>query len=425
MRINNTIALVLAVTLTLSSTAIAQDELNEDREVVERETTAQTMSEQVYKRVSAIHELMGEGQNAEALERSRELEKNTRLNNYERALIYQTIGFIFANQSKTDQAIEYFEKSIAENALSPAAQQGMLYSLASLYGSEGKYRKSIATAREWFKYEADPSPDAYMLIGSNFAQLNEYKNALPYVLKAIEKSEKPREPWYQLSLAIYFETQQVPKAIPVLQKMIQYWPDKQTYWETLYGAHMQLEQDQQALSTLMVAYRRGLLTEESKILNLVRMNMFLEIPYTAGTILEENLASGVVTRNKEHLELLQSAWTSAQEYPRALEVMSELGKMTGDPTYAIEQAKIYNELAEWDNVISAARTALDRGYDKPGEANLLLGTAYSELGQFRESLAAFEQAAKLGTSQERSNARAWIGFVTDRMKIEGTPVASR
>ena len=375
------------------------------------------MTEPVYRRLSAIHELMGEGDNAEALQRSMAMLENTRMNPYERALVLQAVGFIHANENRIEKAIEFFEKSLAEDALPTQAQQGMLYSLASLYAAESKFRKAIETAREWFKYEAEPKADAYMLIGSSFAQLEEYKNAEPYVERAIEKSDKPKEPWYQLLLAIRFETKQLPKAIPLLREMIQIWPEQRRYWETLSGAHMQLNQDQDALSTMMVAYHKGLITEQEKILSLVRLNMFLDIPFTAGQILDEAMAAGTVERNKKHLELLEQAWTAAQEYDRALQVMTELGDLTGDPAYAINQAKVYNELTRWDDVIAAANRALEQGYDDKGEAYLLIGTAYSELGRFQDSLAAFKRAEDAGDADQRRDARAWIGFVNDRIKI--------
>ena len=65
----------------LTQTSIAQEELSDDREVLEREVKGQAMSEPVYKRLSAIHELMGEDQNAEAMQRAIVLLENGRLNN--------------------------------------------------------------------------------------------------------------------------------------------------------------------------------------------------------------------------------------------------------------------------------------------------------------------------------------------------------
>lgn len=416
-RVFLTFAVAIGATLALSGVAGAQEELSDNRQVEERKEPVTTMSEAVYRRLEAIHELIGNGEGAEALQRCNAMLEKSRLTDYERALILQAAGFVHAGADRFPQAITYFEKSLALNSLPTQAQQGMLYSLSGLYASQEQFMKAIETARQWFKYEPDPKAEAYMLIGSSFSQLERYTDALPYVKKAIEKKDTPQESWYQLEMAIYFETKQVAKAVPLLQKMIQLWPDKRQYWETLSGAHMELGQDRQALSTSMVAYRKGLTDEEKKILNLVRLNMFLEIPYTAGQILSDEMAAGRVERTQDHLDLLEQAWTAAQEYDKALEVMGELGELTGDAEYAIRQAKIYNELTRWEDVVAAANRAIDQGYDDKGEAYLLIGTAYSEMGRLRDSLAAFKQAEDTGDADQRRNARAWIGFVNDRLKI--------
>ena len=40
-----------------------------------------------------------------------------------------------------------------------------------------------------------------------------------------------------------------------------------------------------------------------------------------------------------------------------------------------------------------------------------------KLRELRDSLAAFKQAENTGDADQRRNARAWIGFVNDRLKI--------
>lgn len=406
-----------ACTMLLAPITEAQDELADDRQVEEREIRQQAISEPFYKRLAAIHELIAEDETlGEALEKASAQESNGRLNGYERALLFQAIGFIHTRSSRYPDGIRYFEKALAEDAMPNEAQQGMLYSLASLYMQVEEYRKAIDTARRWFKYEADPSGEAYILIGQAYGQLNEFKNAQPYVEKAIEVEPEPNKSWHQLLLAVYLETNQKPKAIPLLRKMCQYWPDEKQFWQTLSGVHMELKQDREALSTMMVAYRRNLLDEESLLITLVQLNMFMEIPYTAGEILEREMAAGNIERNKKHLELLQSAWAGAKEYDKALDAMGDLGNLTGDPEWSVRQAKIYNELGNWDQVVATGQVALERDYERPGEVQILIGIAHVESGRLRDAKAAFEAAASASNANDRRNAQGWLAYVNDRLQ---------
>lgn len=206
----------------------------------ERDEPQATMSEAVYKRLSIIHEQMGNSKYDDALKQLASLEKRS-LSPYENALVLQTYGFVYAQRGDFTKAIPYFEQSLALDALPNVAQQGMLYSLAGLYASQDQFQKTIATLTTWFKYEKEPKPDAYILMGSSYAELKRYNEALPYVKKAIETSDKPQESWYQLELAIYFEQKQFQKAADLLKTMIAKWPDKQTYWDTLSGSYQELK----------------------------------------------------------------------------------------------------------------------------------------------------------------------------------------
>jgi tetratricopeptide (TPR) repeat protein len=169
----------------------AQEELKEDRTIEQRREATQSMDELVYKRLSAVHEDLGEDRLDEALKGLATLEKMN-LNDYELALVHQTYGFVFMRQDKQQMAIDRFEQCLALDALPNLAQQGMLYSLAGLYAANQKFLKAIETMRVWFQY-------------SSYAELKKYDEALPYIQKAIEVSEEPEENWYLLELSIYFE----------------------------------------------------------------------------------------------------------------------------------------------------------------------------------------------------------------------------
>ena len=412
-----------ATMLAISPCSFAQEELKDDRKIEERRDNTQTISETSYKRLSAVHELLGEDKLAEALYGLRKMEKAS-LNDYEKALVKQTYGFIYVRQDKERLAIANFEESLALEALPSEAQQGMLYSLAGLYAAGEQYLKAIETMREWFRYEADPAPDAYILIASSFTELKRYDDALPYVQKAIEKSEKPRENWYLLELAIHFEKKRFRDAVRVARKMLQYWPDKDTYWEILFGAYLELGEDKNALDVIMVAYSRGLVSTESKIMSVVQLNLALDTPFVAGSILEREIAAGNVEGNKKNLDILLQAWLAAREYKRAVATIDKIAPLSEDGEYYMRKAGIYNELGEWQQVADSATQALDAGLKKPAKAHMLAGMAYSELDRYSDSIKAFRRARELSEPGERKAVDAWIAFVEEKISVANAKVAS-
>ena len=105
-------------------------------------------------------------------------------------------------------------------------------------------------------------------------------------------------------------------------------------------------------------------------------------------------------------------------------VIEQLGQLTRDPKYFMDEASILNEQADWEGVIRAARQALDAGTDTPARAWLLIGMAYTELDQLGEALKAFANARDTGDAKERQNAAAWIAFVRDRQAVEAARLAS-
>ncbi|MCZ6537385.1 MAG: tetratricopeptide repeat protein, partial [Gammaproteobacteria bacterium] len=284
----------IAAYLVLNSTpALAQQYSCPTEERKPRQTA---MDERTYRRLSVVHELLGNNELPAAMQRLQVLAAKGGFTPYEQSQIQQTFGFILAQMGGKDnygRAIPHFEKAIALDALPDSAQKGMMYSLASLYASQGRYRDTIDMMMKWLCIEKQPPGAALILIGSSYAQLPKYREALPWVKKAIESQpEKPVESWYQLELAIFYELAQYQNAADILKTVIRYWPDKARYWEMLAGAYQELRQDSNALATMMLAYQKGLLEKEDRLLNLVRMNLFLENPFMAGTILDTEINRG-------------------------------------------------------------------------------------------------------------------------------------
>lgn len=402
-------AVVCSVTVTLAQGVM-------EAGTAEREERSVQMSEFVYRRLTAVHELL-DSDPVGARERLDQL-LESRLSPYEEALIHQTYGFLYAQEGDYARAIEAFERCLALDALPNLANQGMLYSLAGLYQNADQYQKSIDTMKTWFGYAEEPVPaDAYMLVGSGYAQLEQPGEALPYVQEANRRASMPNESWHLLELALYSERMEYAKAAELLRRMVVLWPDTARYWDMLALMYLELEDDSNALATMMVAYKQGMIEDEDKLLNLVKLNLFLELPYEGGQILATEMAEGRIGDTQENLELLLSAWRSAREYAKAIEVVDALAPRSDDGGYYMQKAQLLSEQGDWTGVVEAATLALEKGgLDEPGQTLVLKGMAQAELGAFDAALETLAEARDHDDTARR-NADAWIEYVRDRRQV--------
>ena len=186
----------------------------------------------------------------------------------------------------------------------------------------------------------------------------------------------------------------------------------------LSGAYIELGDDKRSLGALMLAYHKGLVEGEKKILNVVRMNIFLEVPFTAGSILEDAMAQGKVEENKKNLELLLSAWTYAREFDRAIPIIDKLFTLSNDGEYFVQKAQMLAEKTSWSACVDSAQSAIDKGsLKREGAAWLLLGICLTEMQQYTKALEAMNNAINRGNKSTRDQARGWIDYINDRNQL--------
>lgn len=409
--------------LMLAPAAAAQNEpgnlpqwhpLRADRAAEEREEPSASMSESFYRRLSRTHELLDEDNLTEALDLMDRI-RTDRISDYEAAQLYQTYGFVYSQLEREEEAFAAFEKCLELDALPTFVQQGIVYSVAGYYAGEERFEDSNSTMLRWFRYEAEPQPEAYILMGANFAQQERMRDALPYVIRANELAEEPNESWRNLQLAIHVELRQVPEAIELLKENIGIWPDKLRFYLVLSGLYMEAENDEGALSALIIPWHRGMLETEPDILSLTRLSLFLENPARAGEILSQAMERGYVEENSDNLRLLLSSWTTAREMDRAVETIDKLAQLSDDGEFFHRKAMLLNESGDWEGVVDSCGRALEKGgLENPGEVWILQGVALAELRRFDEAIEAFENAKREGSDNIRRNANAWIGYVRDR-----------
>lgn len=373
-----------------------------------------TLSERDYNRLSRAQQLMAEGNFADSLNILNTLEQSTRRNSYGLAQVYQTIGYVYAQQDDFAKAAEYFQKCLELKALPLHATLNTMYSLAQVNAAREKFLESVPLLQDYLANREPANPDAHFFYGQVLAQLDQKASAIKHVERAIELSSSPNETWYRLLVALYYEAKSYSKAASALTTLLNINPDKKEYWQQLSSIYVATNEDDKALATLEAAHKKGFLIEERDILQLVRLSLFRGIPYKAAVYLETAIDQGIVEKNKKNFELLADSWIRAQEVDRALAALEKAAPLADDGSVYVRQGQLYLEKEEWESSVKSLEAGIKKGgLERPGLAYVAMGIAQYRLGRPKASLEAFRQAQKY--PQQKKQATEWINHLSSSL----------
>lgn len=374
----------------------------------DREVSPGTMSENMYRRLESVHELIEEEEYADAESEAQDLVSRAR-SDYEEAVAVQTYGHILAAQEKYRGAVEQFMRAIELDALPNPTHYGMMYNVAQLQISNEQFEEGLQWLNRYFDEvpQGEIDLNAYVLAASANAELNNHRTAIDYIEKALDLSKDPKESWYQLLLAMHLELKDYEAAGQVLERMVKLWPDKKQYWTQLSSIHLQRNQDKKALSVLELAHTKELLEKESEWKQLAQLYLFLEIPYKGAKVMQEGIERGVVEQSKDNFELLGNAWYSAREPDKAIDAFEKAGNLAANGKIDMRRAHLLVDKENWSEAREAINDALEKGgIDNPGNAYILLGMSNFELGNTDAARRAFQQAMDYDDS--RNAASQWL-----------------
>jgi tetratricopeptide (TPR) repeat protein len=369
-----------------------------------------TLSERTYKRLTVIHQLIADSKYDEALERLDSLAPKVKNKAYEYATVMQTYGFAYAAKDKTSKAIEAFTEALKQDALPDGVQLGMRYNIAQLYAVIPNYPAAAKAYEDWFKKAESPTADTFVFAATVYAQLNQYEKAIEKINIAISMSDKPKESWYQLLVAMYFERKQYSKAAKVLETLVALKPEDKKYWKQLSNVYFTLRNNNKALSVMELANKRGLLTEEKELMNLVNMYLYQSSPYKAAKLLESEIKKGRIRATGDNLYKLAEAWMRAQESDEAIAYMLKAADAQDSGKLYLKTAQLYLEKEDWNNVLQTTEKALGmKNLDKVGTTHLIRGMAFYELGRYKNALAEFKQSSRF--PETKKQAIQWLAHI--------------
>ncbi len=376
-----------------------------------REVKGLLPSPENYKKLEKYSQFMADEKYAEA-KAGFESMLQRKLNNYERAVVLQYLGYLAMQEDKPQAAIKYFKEVVKLNSLPNRTHFNVMSNIARMYMATGQYRKAVQAWQDYFNATDEIRDSDYALLANTYVQLEDFKKGQQYIKKAIAMSDKPPESWYQLLLITHQQLGEFRQAAKVLEYLVQNYPHKKNYWKQLSQTYFALKQDQKALAALDLANLNGLLTTQQDLLQLFKLYAYLDVPYKAGKVLEGGLKSGVIESTKKHWKDLGATWYQAQELQKALAAFKKAAELSDDGELDFQIANIYVGLEDWASARTALKAALQKGGLKDrdvGNSWLLLGMAENYLGNETAARKALENAKKF--PKVRNNAVQWLKHI--------------
>ncbi len=399
------------VLLFATQQAAAQDQCGVERKIQVKGFT----NEVVYKRLSRIYEDIGEEKYAEAYPQLQQLLERTR-SPYEKAVIRQALAQVAWTLERYNEALRHFEIAVELNSLPNRTHFSLMYQIAQLYTMQERYNEALKALDLWLcKVDTkEITSSVYVLKASIYSHQKNWRDGIVAIDKAIELDANPKESWFQMKLGAHFELEQYPKAALTLERMIELWPAKRTYWMQLSQIYLKLKRNKRALAVVALAYKNKLLDREADIKHLANLYQFLDIPYKAALVMQTGLENGMVKDTRKNWEMTGDAWMTSEEIDEALAAYENAGKDAKDGKIDLRRGYLLTDMEKWDDGSQALALAIRKGGMKDnavGQAYLLKGMCEFGMGNTRQARDDFGNATRFTST--RSAAQQWIKHMNE------------
>jgi tetratricopeptide (TPR) repeat protein len=385
----------------------------------ERETRkTPALREATYKTLSAAQELVDAKDLLGAQAALDKLLTSKGLNAYEIASVHNMKAFVAFSQEDYPQAIRSYEAVLAQRPQIPMGLElATLYALGQLYFVQEDYRKAVEYLNTWFQEAENPGPQPYIFLAQAYYQLQQFKDIPRTVQTAMdiarERDQEIQENWWLLIRAAYYELEDWPKVIEILEVLVEEFP-KKDYWVQLSGLYGQENQVKKQVAAIWLAYLQGMLDQEREILNLTGLLLQDDVPYYAARILQQEIDKGVVKAEPKNLQMLAQAWQLAQEVDKAIPAYQEAAKKSDEGELYFRLAQLYLDKDQCDKSVDAAENAIQKGgLRELSQVQLVKGMCQFELKRYSAAIASFDAGIRAAGKDERDLAtlRQWKRYV--------------
>lgn len=340
------------------------------------------------------------------------------LNSYELANVYNLYAFIKYSREDYSGALREYEKVVAQPDIPLAMEINTRYTIAQLYFVQEQWKKGIDALLRWFDMAENPPANAYVLLAQGYYQQKDYNRSLTNVEKAISmykaKGKTPKEQWYNLARFLYFEKNNIPKTVEVLEELLKHYP-KKNYWVQLSHMYGEQKKETQQLAAMETAYVQDMLDKGTEQVTMAYLYLNAEVPYKAAKVMDKGLNNKSIDGTSKNWEITGSAWRQAQEVKKSIPAMETAAAKSETGELYARLGSIYLDGDQFRKSINAINKGLQRGgVKRPDQARLALGMSYFNVGEYSNARRAFQRAGR----DERSSKMAgqWIAYMDSEIE---------
>lgn len=362
---------------------------------------------EVYSRLVKAQKLLDASKYQEAEKAAKLVMRRRGLNDHEKALVMQTLGYIYAGQERLPLAAETLEKTHQLHALPAATQTSMLFNIGQIHLANEHFSRAAEVFDEWLKSAKNPTARSlYTVAAANF-QAHKYAATIKHGERALGATKRPSDGLLQLLLATYVKLKRYPPAIRVQKRLTERHPDKRNSWLRLAELYSQTRDEKRALAVLQLGRAAGVLDTSDDLRRVSQRLLAQGIPQQAGILLEGPIKAGQLNLTADVAKLVATAWLQARDVDKAAPALRKAAELARDAELYVRLAQLELDRERYRQAVSAGEAALELGgLDRPGRVELLIGIAHLRSGRRNSALAAFRRASK--DTSTRSSAEAWI-----------------
>ncbi len=369
---------------------------------------AQEASNRTYLKLMDVQELWDEKRYDEALIELREYSQRIAGDPGDNAIVHQYIAHTYIFMNQTEGARTALETALATPDITVALKADLYLLYGQIILADEMYSEARDALEFWYaNTEKDRQANNIFSLAYAYFMTESYARAEKMIEIAINEENKPPAAWHRIHYHSLFNQRKYDRAENVILNLLNQDPYNKDYWRIYANHHMQLEDNQQALAGISIAYNAGLIDEANDLKRMVALYGMIEVPEKAARLLESHLAEESIETDVEMLKRLGDLWLLARNRTKARETLTRVAELAPDGKIYEALGNIYFEDENWLPAYEAYMEAVDQGGIDDIERILLLAGVSAERGG-DESLArdAYQAASK--SDKHRKQARALL-----------------